>query len=1153
MKTLKLIFIICLSVLGFVAQAQNGLENIYVERYYVADAIDAANSSPAIPVGAVTYRIYADMLPGYKVQTIFGIPAHPMTMTTTTEFWNQADFGASIPTFSSTNAKKNTVMLDSWLTAGGACNGFNGVPKSEDNGVGNFVNTNVPQLLQNNAAQAGIPLTTQDGMLAGTVPTAGTLGIDPAMLDLFGDGTANGNTFLVPDGSWYCLAGAPGPIPATNRVLIAQITTDGIFHFELNIQIGTPTGGTENYVHSNPTGVEITVPFLTQTHYPAPQAPSVSITSPLAGATFAPLAPITLTATAADIDGTVTSVEFFVDGASVGFGTLSAGSYSLTLAAGLAEKVTPYVLTAKATDNDAQFTISAPVNINVGNAPPVATMTAPANGTVYVLGDNVTVSATAVDPDGTIASVAFYNNGVLIPGTVNLSAGVYSQGFTTSVLGANALTAVATDNLGKVGPVSAARTITVNANQLPSVAITAPVDGATPALADPLVLTATATDADGTIATVQFYNGATLLGNGVLASGVYTYTVPAASLVAGPMVLTAKATDDKGGVKTSTAVNVVITDFSAAYTFTFVNQECNLASVCMPIRTVSAVSGINGYNYTVKYDKTKVLPTGNITVSSALLSVPNAPQAGQLAEYYTDYTTTIDAGAGLIYIGIYFNANAGAGASFTGLGDVCCVEFNRAGIASTDVAVFSFEEIIESYPSGSAIFKQGTPGNLVSYADNSFAGSLKFWSDLSPIVYDVLNPTSYLVTDITKCGLTTPAVQPDMLGNFTYLLAAPADSLIDIKRDIAAATNVHPVITGQDSYIAALVSVKGELYVGWQPLVYQMIAMDVNRDGLVTAGDATQINQRAVSLIPQFSQIGGLGKDWSFVANDEVASNPLYLISTTYPENDGLGYSKYNVPVVDVCQVVPVVDALSCPIIEDENYMGVMIGDVDGSYTTAVIGGGVRSATADTSKIIIDLSHATFNGSLMSIPVSLTSSEVVHSFDFDLTINDLMASVQAVNSQYSIDYSWNYIAAAKRLSVAAFSLNAIPVDNTISIVLNVLTNEPITSEDLVGTLALVNGLAANMDIIDATTGTGDYNQTMVNIFPNPTSDKLNVQVSVDSKMQILDISGKQLSAEQTVNANQTHTVDVSNFAAGVYMVKIYNEKSVSMNKIIVRK
>ncbi len=372
MKIKSLFLGLGLSLLGLFVQAQNGLENVIVERYYVSDAADAAGSVGLLPVGSVTYRIYADLLPGYKVQTIFGIPTHPLLMSTTTSFFNNEDYGNTIPTFSATNARKNTVMLDSWLTTGEACAGYNGILKTEDNGVGTFVNTN--GLLQNNAAQAGIPLTTQDGMLSGTVPNTGTMGLD-AVIGVFGDGSANGNTFLVNDGSWYCLAGSAGPDPLTNKVLIAQITTNGTFHFELNIQIGTPLGGTENYVYSNPTGVELTIPSLIRTLLPVPAPPTVNITAPSNNSTFLIGSQIGITAAAADADGSVTQVEFFVDGTSISVDAISPFTASYT---GIA--AASHVLTAKATDNDGQFTVSAPVNFSVSASAP-ATFAVTGGGT----------------------------------------------------------------------------------------------------------------------------------------------------------------------------------------------------------------------------------------------------------------------------------------------------------------------------------------------------------------------------------------------------------------------------------------------------------------------------------------------------------------------------------------------------------------------------------------------------------------------------------------------------------------------------------------------------------------------------------------------------------------------------------------------------
>jgi hypothetical protein len=247
--------------------AQNGIESIIVEKYYVSNASDATGSIGVLPAGSVTYRIFVDMLQGYKFQMAYGTAIHPLFINTTTSFFNNEDYGSTNPTFSKANAAKNTVMLDSWLSAGAACANNFGILKSEDNGVSNIVNTN--GLLQNNNSSAGIPLTSQDGIISvsGRSPGAfGTLGID-AEIAVFDATSQAGNSFTVSNGSWYCLAGAMGPDTVSNKVLIAQITTNGVLSFELNIQIGTPSGGVQNYVANNPVmyngQMEISIPSLT--------------------------------------------------------------------------------------------------------------------------------------------------------------------------------------------------------------------------------------------------------------------------------------------------------------------------------------------------------------------------------------------------------------------------------------------------------------------------------------------------------------------------------------------------------------------------------------------------------------------------------------------------------------------------------------------------------------------------------------------------------------------------------------------------------------------------------------------------------------------------------------------------------------------------
>ena len=254
------------------ANAQNGLENIIVEKYYVSDANDAAANSTGgvLSVGSVTYRLYVDMLPGYRFQAAYGVTtanySHELRIETTTKFFNNEDYGSTSPTFTKNNARKNTVMLDSWLSVGAACNGSFGVLKSDDNGAGTLVNNFTPLLLQNTDANAGIPLTTQDGILTvvGSTPqpvTAVGITTEIAMFDNANTGSAP-QVFTTTNGSWASLNGSVGPDSLTNKVLIAQITTDGVFKFELNIQIGTPTGGVENYVAQNPYANEIQMAAL---------------------------------------------------------------------------------------------------------------------------------------------------------------------------------------------------------------------------------------------------------------------------------------------------------------------------------------------------------------------------------------------------------------------------------------------------------------------------------------------------------------------------------------------------------------------------------------------------------------------------------------------------------------------------------------------------------------------------------------------------------------------------------------------------------------------------------------------------------------------------------------------------------------------------
>ncbi len=187
-------------------------------------------------------------------------------------------------------------------------------------------------------------------------------------------------------------------------------------------------------------------------------APAVSITSPLVNASFTSSNSITINTTAADIDGSISKVDFYTG--STMLGSDSTSPYSFTwnnVAAG------SYSITAKATDNSAAVTTSSAVNIFVikPNAAPVVSFIIPGMDTTYSAPGKVFMVAAASDTDGTISKVDFYNGATLLH-TEYVSR--YSFLWNNVPVGNYAITAVATDNSGNV-TTSKILMVTVKATQ----------------------------------------------------------------------------------------------------------------------------------------------------------------------------------------------------------------------------------------------------------------------------------------------------------------------------------------------------------------------------------------------------------------------------------------------------------------------------------------------------------------------------------------------------------------------------------------------------------------------------------------------------------------------------------------------------------------
>ncbi|WP_343670914.1 glycosyl hydrolase family 18 protein [Chitinophaga sp.] len=247
------------------------------------------------------------------------------------------------------------------------------------------------------------------------------------------------------------------------------------------------------------------------------QSPTVSVTSPANNATFTAGATVSITANAADADGSVAKVEFYNGSTLLGTATAAPYTYSW---AGVAAGT--YSLTAKATDNKGATATSSTVTITVGggnnggNCSGVATWTATG---IYLGGAQVV-----------------YNNKLY-------TAKWWTQNEQPDThTGDGQVWAYVSDCGSSTG------------NKAPTVSLTAPASGASYTAPATVSITASATDADGSIAKVEFYNGSTLLGTSTASPYTYSWT----SVAAGTYSLTAKATDNGGAATTSSAVSITV-------------------------------------------------------------------------------------------------------------------------------------------------------------------------------------------------------------------------------------------------------------------------------------------------------------------------------------------------------------------------------------------------------------------------------------------------------------------------------------------------------------------------------------------------------------------------------------------------------------------
>lgn len=244
--------LLLLATIGFIPVVGQGVgvDSVWVETYHVWDSI-GSNGKPI-----VTYRIWVDLAPGYRMQVVYGDHRHDLEISTTTEYVNDpvnsVKYAHLLP---AAVLNEGWTALDSWFTMGAASAAHRAVPLHLDRD-GSILRC-PPYTKARKGEDKRRSLCRRDGLLAAdSVASVVNWRFEPGYL-----GTIRGAVIHTMDGAWAVLGGTDG-VTEEGHVLVAQLSTSGELSFRLNIQVADGDRVAYKYVHGNATEGEQELPSL---------------------------------------------------------------------------------------------------------------------------------------------------------------------------------------------------------------------------------------------------------------------------------------------------------------------------------------------------------------------------------------------------------------------------------------------------------------------------------------------------------------------------------------------------------------------------------------------------------------------------------------------------------------------------------------------------------------------------------------------------------------------------------------------------------------------------------------------------------------------------------------------------------------------------
>ncbi|MEO6329661.1 MAG: Ig-like domain-containing protein, partial [Ginsengibacter sp.] len=857
-------------------------------------------------------------------------------------------------------------------------------------------------------------------------------------------------------------------------------------------------------------------------------APTVSITSPSADASFIAPASITINATAADADGSIAKVEFY-NGTTL-LGTDEVSPYTFTwsdVAAG------SYTLIARTTDNGGLVTSSGAVAVSVinENVAPTVSITSPSADASFIAPASITINAAAADADGSITKVDFYNGTTLLS-TDDTSP--YTFTWSNVAAGSYTLTAKATDNGGLVTSSDTVAIYVINPNVAPTVSITSPLPTATLVSPTSITIEAIAADVDGSIAKVDFYNGSTLLGTDV--TSPYTFTWD--NVHSGSYTLTAIATDSEGLTTISDKVIVSVTKKNRPPSVKIVNPSSST------VTGLSASSFVSNATFTAPalinisaeaLDSDGVVSKVEFYNGTQLLSiVETAPytwdwQNVPAGNYTLTAIATDDAGLTTISDSIFISVAANKAPVVYITSPVINQVFNEVSTIGINAVATDID--------GSISKVEFYNGNTLIGTDYTSPYSID-WGNLPSGYYGITAKATDNGGKVTSSSAITFSVITSKVPPAVKIAYPLANRIYHVPANI----NITAEATDADGTIAKVEFYNGTVLVKTEYIYpytctlqnlpvgnYILTAKAYDNDGLVTTSASVPV-AITINSAPDVTLT-------SPVINSDYAAPASIKLSAEASDSDGkitkvefysgttlLIIKKY-FPYTWYWNNVPA-----------GNYTIIAKAyDNEGLVTTTT-----RTFVTVHENVapIVSIINPTILNSNYSEAASINLSAEASDSDGTISKIEFYNGTTLLATKRYLPYSWNW----ENVAAGSYTIVAKAYDNAGASSTSSPVEIVVSSNGLTGARPANNNLVANIS-------KNHLEDVSVKVGPNPTRDVLSVlakgiEKNKGLKISILSMSGNLLKTSDFVGKNEVLQINVSSLRAGMYLMKLVSEGTV---------